>query len=157
MKVYLPLLLLLGFYASCTRSNIYENNVAIKSFKWDEKTKHAFKFDITDTVANYNMYFTIRHSDAYPYSNIWLNIQTQFPGTDTSSQTRIEVPLADLEGKWLGRGMNEIWEHRMLIASPVKFSQTGQYTITLQHAMRINPLPEIMSVGIRVEKASNEN
>jgi hypothetical protein len=32
------------------------------------------------------------------------------------------------------------------------FSQTGQYTISLKQIMRMNPLPEIMSMGIRLEK-----
>jgi hypothetical protein len=48
--------------------------------------------------------------------------------------------------------MNEIWDHRMLIASPLHFSKEGNYEITLHQIMRINPLPEVMSVGIRLEK-----
>ncbi len=140
------------FVASCIRSNVYEKNTGIKNHKWDEKYAPAFKFDITDTTSSYSMYFTIRHTDAYPYSNIWLNIQTKYPDADTAAASKIEVPLADLDGKWLGRGMNEIWDHRMLIASPLKFNKQGSYTITLQHIMRVNPLPEIMSVGIRLEK-----
>lgn len=143
------------FLSSCLRSNIFEKNVAIKNFKWNENNKIPFTFHLSDTTASYSMYFTMRHTDAYPFSNIWLNIQTQFPNKDSTSNSKVEIPLADAEGKWLSRGskgMNEVWEHRMLIASPLKFSLQGDYTITLSQIMRINPLPEIMSVGIRLEK-----
>ncbi len=135
-------------------SNVFEKNVAIKNHSWDEKNHPTFEFSISDTLSNYSMYFNIRHSDAYPFSNIWLRIQTKFPDRDTSSNSKIEIPLADLDGKWLGRGMNEIWEHRMLIASPLHFSKPGNYEITLQHIMRVNPLPQVISVGIRLEKIS---
>jgi gliding motility-associated lipoprotein GldH len=137
---------------SCLRSNVFEKNVAIRNHQWNENYRPSFTFDITDTLSDYSMSFNMRHTDAYPFSNIWLRIKTAFPGVDTATETKIEVPLADLEGKWLGRGMNEIWEHQMLIASPLRFSKTGTYTITLQQIMRSNPLPEVMSVGIRLEK-----
>ena len=149
------LLILLIFFTSCIRSNVFEKNVAISKFKWDEKKEIPFTFHITDTSAIYSMYFMMRHTDAYPFSNIWLNIKTIFPIKDSSSTSKVEIPLADVEGKWLSRGskgMNEIWEHKMLIASPLKFSKSGDYTIVLSHIMRVNPLPEIMSVGIRLEK-----
>lgn len=148
--IYLFIAILL--MTSCLRSNVFEKNVAIKNHRWSEKYTPAFTFEITDTVSDYSMSFNMRHTDAYPYSNIWLNIKTAFPGVDTTTEAKIEVPLADLEGKWLGRGMNEIWEHQMQIASPLKFSKTGTYTITLQQIMRSSILPEVMSVGIRLEK-----
>lgn len=142
------------FCSACLRSNVFEKNNAIKNHKWNEDNVQSFKFEVSDTLSNYSMYFNMRHSDSYPYSNIWLLISTEFPSTDTPASSKIEVPLADLEGKWLGRGMNEIWEHRMLIASPLHFSKAGTYTIKLKHIMRVNPLPEVMSVGIRLEKLS---
>lgn len=152
MKILPICILLMSLLSGCLPSNVFEKNVAIQNHAWNEKKKPTFEFSISDTLSNYSMYFTIRHTDAYPYSNIWLHITTKFPDRDTTTTSKIEVPLADLDGKWLGRGMNEIWEHRMLIASPLHFSKGGKYEITLHQIMRINPLPEVMSVGIRLEK-----
>lgn len=152
MKIKLLLFILIIQFSACIHSNVYEKNVALNQFSWNENKIIPFEFDITDTTATYSMYFTTRHTDAYPFSNIWVNIKTQYPNADTSSTSKVEIPLATPEGKWLGRGMNEIWEHRMLIASPLHFSKKGTYIVTLQHAMRVNPLPQIMSVGIRLEK-----
>ncbi len=158
MGFFKYLFILLLFFTSCIRTNTFEKNVAIPKFKWDEKNKIPYTFYISDTTSSYSMYFMIRHTDAYPFSNIWLNIETIFPIKDSSVSSKVEVPLADPEGKWLSRGskgMNEVWEHKMLIASPLKFSKAGEYTIALSHIMRVNPLPEIMSVGIRLEKNTN--
>ncbi len=142
-------------FSSCMRSDVYEKNVALPSNKWEESNKPSFTFDISDTLANYTMSLTMRHTDAYPYSNIWLNVTTTPPDEKTGSSVKIEVPLAQPDGKWLGRGMNEIWEHRMPLSrngEAIHFKKKGVYTIQLEQIMRVNPLPEVMSVGVRLEK-----
>jgi len=51
--------------------------------------------------------------------------------------------------------MGEIWEQRMPITrddAPMIFTKAGTYTIRFEQNMRINPLPEILQVGLRVEK-----
>jgi gliding motility-associated lipoprotein GldH len=151
--------LLIGFvfclFVGCIPSNVYEKNIAIPSTAWDEKFVPEYDFNITDTTANYDIFLTLRHTDAYPYSNIWLQVNSQFPGANKDSVIKIEIPLAEANGKWLGRGMNEIWEHRMPLSAsekPLHFSRSGHCKIKLHQIMRINPLPQIMSVGIRLEK-----
>lgn len=155
MKWRSLLFLFVGLLGSCVYSNVFEKNVSLKGFKWNEKNIPAFTFNITDTTSDYDMYFLMRHTEAYPYSNIWLNIKTIFPDGDSSAQSKIEIPLANEDGKWSARGFDEIWEHRSLIASPLHFSKPGAYTIRLQHIMRVETLPEIISIGIRLEKANS--
>lgn len=138
--------------SSCVRSHIFEKNEAVKSFQWNNSDKKMFTFDINDTISTYSIYFNLRHTDAYKYANIWIQIGTKYPNTDTFAYAKKEIVLANADGKWLGRGMNEIWEHSMLIASNVKFSKLGTYTITTAQIMRDNPLPQIMGVGLRVQK-----
>lgn len=155
MKAILySILFLTILYTSCIPSNEFEKNISIPNNKWNENLKPSYEFDITDTVSNYAMFFMMRHSDAYKFSNIWLNIKTQMPGDKDFSSMRVEVPLAQENGKWLGRGMNEIFEHKMSLTGngAVHFSKTGKYTIQLEQIMRENPLKEVMSVGIRLEK-----
>ncbi len=142
------------FLSSCMVSNTFEKNVGIPNNKWKSNYKPVFEFEISDTTSNYLLFLTIRHTDAYPFSNIWLNVKTTLPLQTTPADMKTEVPLAQADGKWLGRGMNEIWEHKMPLNSngTVHFSQRGKYKVELQQIMRENPLPEVMSVGIRLEK-----
>jgi hypothetical protein len=50
--------------------------------------------------------------------------------------------------------MDDIFEHRILItARPEPLTRAGEYQFTLENIMRVDPLPEVMNVGIRVEKA----
>lgn len=141
---------------SCIKSNTYEKNITIPSQKWKHSFKPSFEFDITDTNSNYLLFFTMRHTDAYPFSNIWLNVKTTMPNGSLSPAIRTEVPLAQADGKWLGRGSGDIliWDHKMPMTKDgaVHFDKKGTYKIELEQVMREDPLPEIMSVGIRLEK-----
>ena len=56
------------------------------------------------------------------------------------------------DGRWLGDGLGDIFDNRILFKEGVKFPQAGEYRFELFQAMRINPLPGIMDAGIRIEK-----
>lgn len=109
------------------------------------------KFDISDTGSFYNIYVAIRHSDAYRYNNIWLNITTQSPN-DTPRTQLLNISLADNTRGWLGSGMDDIFDRRARITeAPIRLRK-GTYTFKLQQAMREDPLGYVLSAGIRVEK-----
>lgn len=157
-------MLLAVFLSSCLPSPVYQSSESIPKTAWAYNFKPAFQFDITDTAALYNAYFLIRHTDAYPFSNIWVWVENKAPDDSTFTRTRVEVPLAKSNGEWLARGddgitaatsTGAIWEHRMPLTkddAPLRFPKAGRYTIRFEHAMRSNPLPEVLQVGLRIEK-----
>lgn len=114
----------------------------------------AFTFDISDTTTTYQPYLIIRHTQAYPYCNLWLWLHIKIPGDTTTRKERINITLAEPTGKWMGRGMGEIYEQRMplKLSDSTRIGKAGTYTISLEQNMRINPLPDVLNVGLRVEK-----
>ena len=142
------------FIASCLQSPVYQAHEGIPKTAWAYTYKPAFEFDIADTAARYGAYFLMRHTDAYPFSNLWLWVETTAPGDSTPQRVRLEVPLAEKNGRWLGRGTGSIWEHRAPLTpnGTMRFPKAGRYTVSFEQAMRTNPLPEVLQVGLRVEK-----
>ncbi len=142
-------------FGSCVSSPHYQKEYAIPQNEWKYDYRPSFKFDITDTNARYNLYFLIRHTETYPNSNIWIWVYTKKPGDSTFEKTRLEIPLAEPSGKWMGRGMGTIWEQRLPISNDgdtVMLRKKGTWEIRLEQNMRVNPLPEVLQVGLRVEK-----
>lgn len=153
-RIFIPLVLSLLMYG-CVSSPYYQKEYAIPGNEWPSDFKPSFKFEVTDTIATYDMQFLIRHTEAYPYSNIWLIADVKKPGDSTFERTRVEVPLAEPTGKWLGRGMGEIWEQHMplnLEGDEKLFNIPGMWEIRLSQNMRIDPLPDVLQAGLRVEK-----
>lgn len=148
------LLFFIFFLAACQTVDVFEKNVSIPGHEWRSSFQPEVAFDVTDTMALYNIYVVLRHQDAYRYNNIWMNVYFQLPG-DTLRKERLDLRLATDDRGWLGTGMDDIFEHRILITrEPRRLAIPGRYVFRLENLMREDPLPHVMNVGIRVEKVS---
>lgn len=142
------------FFVSCAKIGVFEKTAPIPSQSWSYNNKLSFTFTITDTSAAYNVFIVIRHTDAYNYNNLWLTLGSQAPA-DTVRSQNINLELGNDAKGWEGTGMDDIFELRKNITpGPVPFKKTGDYTFTISHIMRENPLQHILNAGIRVEKAN---
>jgi hypothetical protein len=142
------------FFSACSESGLYEKVDFMPDHAWSYANQPEFSFVVKDTTANYQVYFIIRHADAYEYNNIWIKLKSKLPGESVEREDRFDVPLAT-DNKWLGSGMDDLHDHRVLLyREPVRFSKTGLYTIKIAHDMRVEPLQYVFNVGLRVEKVN---
>ena len=151
LRTLLLLTILSLSLSSCDRSVLFEENVRIPDNRWDAANVIKLEADIPDTAQLYNLYVNVRNAGGYPYSNIFLFLNTTLPDGKRSRDT-LEVTLADDKGQWLGDGMGDIWDNRALFRERMRFPQSGLYTFEIEQAMRQNPLPQIMDVGLRIER-----
>lgn len=140
------------FIISCKQVDVFEKNTNIPAMKWQNDFAATGTFNIDDTLSPYNLFVVLRHTDAYMYNNIWLNVGLQSPGDSLFFQ-KIDLSLGNDADGWEGTGMNDIWEVRKPLAQNKRFRKKGEYHFSIFHVMRDNPLASIMSVGLRVEKA----
>lgn len=139
--------------ASCMKIELFEKNATIPNQQWKWDYKPEINFNITDTTSAYNIYISLRHTEAYEYRNLWLFVSTKLPGDTAYKKERFELPLQSPGGKWLSAtGMDDIWEHRILLFKNIGFKKSGTYSIQLEQNMRDNPLLHVMNAGIRIEK-----
>ena len=150
-KTYLILLVTL-FLGACQTIDLYEQTTTYPEHQWSSKQVNQYQFNIADSNARYNMFFVIRHHNAYHYKNIWLQVTSQAAGDSIQKQT-ININLADDMNGWLGSGMDDIYDHRVLMnTQPLKLPK-GSFKVSIQQIMREDPLHNILTTGVRVEKA----
>jgi gliding motility-associated lipoprotein GldH len=136
-------------FASCTTLDVFEKSTPFPSQNWNSNNAVSVDFAVTDTNSLHNFYLVLRHTEKYPYKNIWLQLTIKSPN-DTSVIKR-EFTLAD-NSKWLGATIDDITDHRIMFnPQPIKLKK-GNYNFTIKQIMRENPLPHILSAGIRVQK-----
>ncbi len=136
-------------FLSCAHIDTFEKNTSIPNYQWQTGFKATGSFVINDTTPTYNTYIILRHTDAFKYNNIWLNVGLQMPN-DSMKYQKINIPLGTDATGWMGIGMNDIWQIRHLIATN-RFKK-GKYSFSIEQIMRDNPLPNVMSAGLRLEK-----
>lgn len=142
------------FLCCCNSIDSFEINKTIPHQAWSSQLSAKGAFVITDTVSEYNMYVLLRHTDAYKYNNVWLNIGLQYPGEKMNFK-KVNLLLGNDQSGWEGIGMDDIWYvKKKLNIAPFTFQQKGTYYFSISNIMRDDPLLHVMSVGISVEKSS---
>src|SRR4051812_19485865 len=100
---------LLFALSSCDKNAVFDKNISIPDYRWDMNNIIRLETTIEDTVHPHNIYINVRHASGYPFSNIFLFLNTRTPKGEMARDT-VEIPLADERGKWLGDGMGDIWD-----------------------------------------------
>ncbi len=150
-RVTLIVLFVAVLFSACDQNRVFENYQTIKDDSWYINQKPSFYLDIKDTVAEHNVYFNIRHTGNYKYSNLFILFTIQGPKAKAETQ-RLEFKLAEADGKWLGSGLGDIYSNQIKVMEKIKFPRKGVYSFTIEQNMRDNPLVGIEDIGVRVEK-----
>lgn len=145
------ILLLLPALSSCVKNHVYDRNLPLPAAGWAYGEPRNFTVHISDTISLYNMYINFRHTDAYPYNNIWVKLKTVMPDSSVEEK-QVNVILSKSSGQWTGSCIDGICYNSVLTDENIVFHQTGDYTFSLEQDMRMHILPEVMNVGIRLEK-----
>lgn len=153
MKHILALLFCSAFaLTSCDQSRLFEDNKELPDGDWDISERASFDFIVPDTTTLYNFYFNVRNTDDYKFSNLYIFSHIQFPNGKTGIDT-IELPLTNPDGSWIGNGQGDIHDCQLIFRKGVRFPVAGTYHLEIEQAMRMEKLPGINSVGIRIEEA----
>ena len=138
---------------ACKKDVIYRKCITIPDNIWDMNKPLVFDVPVNDTLNKYNIFVTVRNADSYDFDNLYLFIDINSP-MKLAERDTMECVLADANGKWLGDGLGDIWDNKILFKRNVKFRKPGIYEFTITQAMRVDSLPMIMDAGISIEKSS---
>ncbi len=141
------------FISACNwTTGVFEKNLEFNGHEWPSSVKPDISFDISDTISTYNIYIVIRHTDAYHFNNMYVRVTVREPGTTAGKTGDYDLQLATNNKGWIGTAMDDIYDARLLIQPKTKFMKAGTYHISLEQLMREDPLKNVLSAGLRVER-----
>lgn len=150
-RLYIVVLFLAVLFSACDQKRVFESYQSIKEDSWYINQRPTFYLDVKDTTTEHTIYFNIRHTGNYKYSNLFVLFTIQGPKAKAETQ-RLEFKLAEADGKWLGSGLGDIYSNQIKVMENVKFPRKGVYSFSIEQNMRDNPLMGIEDIGVRVEK-----
>jgi gliding motility-associated lipoprotein GldH len=138
--------------SSCDSKRIFEENQSIPSDGWKADNALKYSVDIKDPSTPVNFYLNVRNADGYPYYNLYLFVKTKLPNGKETNDT-LQCILADEKGKWLGKGIGDLYDNQIPFKMNTRFPMAGTYSFEISQGMRDDNVPLIMDVGLRIEKA----
>ena len=153
MRNILILFMILFSFTSCDKKTIFNQNKDFKNAKWFIKEECKFDVTVDDPTQAYKLYYNLRNNLTYPYYNLYITRYLFDESGKKIEEKQDEIILADEKtGKPLGTGLGDIYDHKVLINKKYTFPNKGKYTIKIRQSMRQNPLPDLLSFGIAIEK-----
>ena len=129
---------------ACGQSGDTADTIAINSEGWQVKDPAIFELPRLDSLATYNAYITVRNNNKYPFSNLFLIVSLQHPYGKTAVDT-LEYKMARPDGSWLGTGIGSVKENKLFYKQNLAFTEAGNYTLHISHAVRNNGEPQGVS------------
>ena len=139
---------------ACQRNVVYSHFESVPLTGWEADSALCYYVNMEDSVSDYEMQITLRHTDAYAYQNLWLFVGV-FKDTVCITNDTIECYLADERGMWLGGGLS-IHELPLLYKDNYHFTQSGEYKISIVQGMREDTLMGIKEVGVKIIRNEQE-
>lgn len=135
---------------------MFEKHVDFEKSQWSYADSLVFNFEVDDTTGKYNLLLMVRSSDdKYPYQNLYILTRTTFPSGEVLTSP-LNVILQGEKGDWLGNCSGDICELVVPLQQNVRFTEIGEYRLSFQQYMRVNPLPGLYSLGFRIESAEKD-
>lgn len=103
-KLFIITLITLCLGACTSGHNTYSEFRNLPKEGWAYNDTINFIPTITDSVTQGNLSIALRHNNNYHYSNLWVEINYPINDSTIKSDT-INIPLADIYGKWHGKGI----------------------------------------------------
>ena len=146
---------------SCDKNRNFENYNTISNMGWNIDSIQQFTLPVMDSLQKHNLYFNIRNSNKYPFSNLFVIASIDYPNGKKQVDT-LEYQMALPTGEWLGTGGASVMENKLWYKENFQFKEKGNYKISIAQAMRTNGsatgvtyLKGITDVGLRVETVEN--
>ncbi len=137
----------------CDRNRVFEENTDLKDYVWRVTDRPTFSFPITDTAARYTVYLNVRNTTSYRFYNLFAKLTITRPDGSIMRRKLYNMNLLDpITGEPLGKGTGDIFDHQFVAIQHLKFPQVGTYKAVTEQYMRVSVLPDIMAMGLRVER-----
>jgi len=143
-KLVMTFALLLAGLCACT-SPERSDFQSLPSDGWAYGDTIRFFAQGVDTIpADGALALAVRHTNGYPYSNLWLEIT--IPQADTTLVDTVDIRLADPFGQWYGKGIGVSYQRVDTVYPRINIKPCAP--VTLRHIMRVDTLAEIEQIGL---------
>ncbi len=112
---------------------------------WHYEDSLRFTPHVADSTAVGRLIVAVRHNNAYPFSNLWLEV-TRHDRSGKLHRDTVNMQLCDRYGRWHGRGFGAEYQYSDTLPGLTRVITDS--TIIVRHVMRVDNLTDIEQIGV---------
>ena len=153
IRKVIPSFIFVLLLISCKNDNYFQKSETISQPGWALNQIISFNDSLNSNAPEkLHLEINIRHTNIYPYQNIWLFVQTK--GSDGSvRKDSVNWTLSEPNGRWLGAGWGSFYDVSYQLKDIVIHKTKGKkrwFSIEIQHGLRDEHIEGIETVGVRL-------
>lgn len=149
MKKLLLLLLVVPFL-SCSDSVVSDSTKNFEDNRWLQEDVKSFSLELGENISSGKLVLNFSHVFDPGYNNLPLAVAVTNP--DGATETIMaNLELRTKSGKDLGNCTGDICDLKQIIKKNIPF-KSSTYKVTLQHGFSGPYLPNVLMVGVGIEK-----
>jgi gliding motility-associated lipoprotein GldH len=153
LKAYMVAFSALLMMSSCGEPPVLDELVVLDANGWHMDSVVEANWSPKDSAKPVFMRMYVRHTDEYPYSNLYL-FRSIYSSEGKEFSDTVNVQLADALGKWNGSGMSNLKTMDIPIGrGAVRFVPNERYRLVIQHGMRDTVISGVQDIGVVFEYA----
>jgi gliding motility-associated lipoprotein GldH len=141
-------------FISCNNNVVFEDYKTFENQTWNADSSVIFSCSVSDTTCKNQIVIKVRHTIDYEFQNLFLFVKNEKIDT-------VELLLANKEGRWLGRGVGDVREVKVIYKKDAVFAEKGNFTFEIEQAMRYGELEKtqhlnkIKAIGLSIQKQND--
>lgn len=144
------LFLAVVLFAACQPKAVLDEKKTFPEGQWRHADTLNFEALIEDTTGRYDLFLDLEHSPDFRNQNMYVKIHTRFPDGQRPGKL-VSLELAGKAGDWFGRCNTNRCRLTIPIQTQAFFDKPGTYLFTIEQYTRLDPLPGVMSLGMRIQ------
>ena len=152
-KTQIAIILLLTIFAfSCNENRVYEElDSSFPKYRWDKEKVVSVSADIADINQAYKLFLSLRHVHGFQFSNLNLKVEMISPSKKTVTKSYV-MKVVGADKKYLSECNGDLCDLETLMEDNFKFEEVGKHIFKISHEMKVNPVPNVMMMGIAIDK-----
>lgn len=155
MKNLFPpgILALALLFTSCDSDTVFKkNDDKFPQFRWEKGKEAVFEPEIDDTSLSYDVSINFRHVQGFQFRDLLLTV-TRISPSGTEVSRNFDMSVIGVDDDYLSSCALDICDLQADFETGVRFDESGKYTYRIQHRMPLDPLPNVMEIGLVIRKA----
>ena len=148
-RIFLIFFATITFF-SCSNS-VFNEYHEFAMLEWKQTDVPEFEFEITSDTTNYDIYFTLRYIEGFPYQNM-IGTMLIVDEKKQASLNKFKFRVVDENKEYIGDVAGNIFDIETLIIKDTSLAK-GKYKVTLEQTTAQPSLAFVMDAGLVVKES----